>query len=130
VQLEVERARHVRGETQTYTVMANSLLKNARLTAGRAMVFIEDVRANPTPAEFNDRVGKATRDMTQQIGNVKKLTGIEFHFDRGEPTGLFESLAPWADAGRRVDDHADAQAVLAEVALVEHAVNAVATWAR
>jgi hypothetical protein len=58
------------------------LLKNARLTASRAMVFIEDVRANPTPAEFNDRVGKATRDMTQQIGNVKKLTGIGFHFDR------------------------------------------------
>lgn len=127
---QVEKAKHVRGETEVYTIMASTLMKNARLNAGKAMVFIDDVRANPTPDAFNSKVNRVARNMTQQIGNIDKLKEIGFTFDRGQPTEIFAALSPWANDGRQVAGAASREEVLAEVALFEQAVHAVANWAR
>jgi hypothetical protein len=121
-------AKSALAKEDTFTLMAKNLMKMADGACDRALAFVATVKANPTPAEFNAGIVKATRDITQQIGNIDKLTAKGFKFDKPQPTNLFTILTAWADKGRRVKDTATSAEVLREVGALEQAVKGVKRW--
>jgi hypothetical protein len=127
---ELNKLKNALGLSQSFKFAAESLGKNIRLTVAKALAFIDDVRLTPTPHEFNFSISSVARGITQNIGNIDRLSDMGYEFAAGQPDHLFAALKPWANDGRKVEDDADREAVLAEVAHFETAVHDVANWAR
>ena len=90
--------------------------------------FIKDVKADPRPATFNDDIQTRARDLTQQIGNVKKLRDKGVDTGRRYPENLVKVMEAWANNGRQVKANATQAEVLKELSLFEKPVNGVRAW--
>jgi hypothetical protein len=110
-------------------VMADSLMDLIESSCNSAEAFIAKVRAKPTPEMFNTSIEKSARDITQNIGNIDKLTAKGFVFAKAQPTNLFKVLKAWGNDGRRVPDTATPSEVLRELGAFEQAVDGVRRWA-
>lgn len=132
LKIEVTKAKLAVGEIkkEDYDAPANSLMKNVRQKVGLAMVWIDERREDPDAADFRKDIVKITRDITQEIGNIDKLTKIGYEFDHGQPNELFEALSAWSHRGRTVENDATAEEVLEELEALQEIVEDIATWAR
>ncbi len=111
-------------------VMADNLMDLIESACDSAEAFITQVKADPTPARFNEGIQKAARDITQNIGNIEKLTKAGFTFAKEQPNNWFRVLSAWGNAGRRVQDTATDREVLRELRAFEQAVDGVRDWAK
>jgi hypothetical protein len=114
---------------QGMQIMADNLMQLVESACDSAEAFIARVKAQPTPATFNTDVEKTARDITQNIGNIDKLTAKGFVFAKAQPTNLFTILKAWGNDGRRVPDTATPAQVLRELTSFEQAVDGVRRWA-
>jgi len=110
-------------------VMADNLMDLVESSCNAAMAWVARVEANPTPEAFNGSIQKYARDITQNIGNINKLTQKGFVFQKAQPDNLFTILKAWGNDGRRVPDKAPREHVLREVNAFEQAVEGVKKWA-
>ena len=90
--------------------------------------FVRTVRETPTPAVFNEDIGKASRKLTQMIGNVNKLKSQGAQLDKEQPQHLYDQLEPWADKGVRLPSTASRETVLEAVTKYENLLNGVRHW--
>jgi hypothetical protein len=73
---------------------------------------------------------KASRDLTQNIGNVAKLRQKGYVFPDGDPTNLFKVLTPWAQGQRMLKPPADESLIKREVGAFLQAIAGVEKWAK
>ncbi len=115
--------------------LRRSFLKLLQGTVKKAALFAAQVKADPTPAKFNGGIQKASRDITQNLNNIK------IRIDKGDTrwklktgdkdyTGLVKIMSAWANDGRRVPAGADQKMVLRELGAFTQAIKGVAEFAR
>ena len=107
---------------------AKTLVTNLAGGIQRAMLFSAKVKAAGTPASFNEGIVKASRDITQYIGNVEKLRAEHYTFPHGDPTNLFKVMAPWAQGNRMLKPDAPKDLVIREIGAFNQAVAGVKKW--
>jgi hypothetical protein len=94
----------------------------------RALAAAQRVKADPKPSTYNKEFPKAARDITQQIGNVKKLAdkGVKVP-GPADPKPLFARLEPFAngDLMSLVEKTTTNEQVLAAITAFNKAVKAV-----
>jgi len=110
-------------------IMADNLMDMVESSCNAALAWVARVEAQPTPENFNKSIQKYARDITQNIGNIDKLTAKGFKFEKAQPTNLFKILKAWGNDGRKVLPKATPKEVLREVNAFEQAVNGVKKWA-
>jgi hypothetical protein len=110
-------------------VMADNLMHLIDSSCNAALAWVARVEAQPTPENFNKSIQKYARDITQNIGNINKLTAKGFKFEKKQPDNLFKVLAAWGNDGRQVPEKATTKEVLREANAFEQAVEGVKKWA-
>ena len=126
---EDNKLKNAIGETQSFKLTATGLVNNIGKRVAGAQQLINRVRTDPRPEVFNKDIEGVARGLTQQIGNIDKLTDMGYEFAFKQPTEAFERLAEWANEGREVPEDGDRAAVLHELSDFEEAVDMVANWA-
>jgi hypothetical protein len=120
----------VEGRTKqlnTFETMAASFTVTLRAALARALAAAQRLKAKPTKETYNNEFPKAARDITQQIGNVKKLAEKGFAPPGPkDPSALFNSLKPFADGDLSNIDEMPPDQVMAIVTRFNKAVKAVA----
>lgn len=85
-------------EVSAHETMAKQFAMILRAAVARGLAAAQKVKADPTAKTWNSEFPKAARDITQQIGNVKKLTEKGFMIPGPQdPSALFTALKPFAD---------------------------------
>jgi hypothetical protein len=125
----IKMARSSNAGRKGMEIMADNLMDLVESSCNAAIAWVARVEANPTPAAFNESIQKYARDITQNIGNINKLTAKGFVFQKAQPDNLFTILKAWGNDGRRVPDRATPAEVLREVNAFEQAVEGVKAWA-
>ena len=109
---------------------AKTLVTNLAGGIARARLFASKVKSAKDLAVFNAGIMKASRDITQYIGNVQKLREKGYVFPHGDPTNLFKVLTPWAQGNRSLKPTADEAMVKREIGAFLQAVDGVDKWVR
>jgi hypothetical protein len=115
---------------KTLDFTAKTLMTSVTGAVARAKLFAAKVTSRKDPKIFNDGVVKATRDITQNIGNVEKLRQKGYKFPDGDPTNLFKVLTPWAQGDRMLKPTADQALVKREIGAYLQAIAGVEKWAK
>ena len=91
-------------QLNTYENMAREYLAVLKAAVARGLAAAQRIKANPTAAAYNKEFPKAARDITQQLGNVKKLEDNHVAppgLNGAAARQLFDRLFPWAtDSGK------------------------------
>jgi hypothetical protein len=109
---------------------ARNLLTSITGAVARAKLFAAKVIASKDPQLFNSGIVKASRDITQYIGNVEKLRAKGYHFPHGDPANLFKVMTPWAQDQRKLPPTAPIDLIKREVGAFLQAVAGVEKWAK
>jgi hypothetical protein len=118
---KMEKAKTARLVLERFAIDLQSALENAD-------VFIQKVEKTPTPAVFNKEIDKASRKLTQMIGNVDKIKSQGANMQKEQPNAIFEVLEPWANYGLKVDKEASKEIVIQELAKYKKAVADIRVW--
>jgi hypothetical protein len=116
-------------QMSTFEMMGKDWWVVLEAALARALAAAQRVKADPKPATYNKEFPKAARDITQQIGNVKRLAekGIKVP-GPADPRAFFDQLKPFADGKLTSLDEEQTtnEQVLAAISAFNKAVKAVA----
>ena len=113
-------------EAQDVAAKFNNNMKSA---LAKADIFIHAIKADPTPAKFNAGIQTASRDLTQNLANVKNLAAMGNDIGKAEPTALLAELEDWAQDRDKLADKATKEQVLQAIKKYEDAVTGIKHWA-
>jgi hypothetical protein len=109
---------------------AKTLMTSVTGAIARAKLFAAKVVSSKDAKVFNEGIVKASRDITQNIGNVEKLRTKGYVFPAGDPTNLFKVLTPWAQGQRMMKVPSEEPMIKREAGAFVQAVNGVEKWAK
>ena len=103
--------------------MAKNFLTGLKGAVARGLAAAQRIKADPTPKTYNTEMDKAGRDITQQLGNINKLTASGHQLPPSIPANhaaLCAALVPFGNGNMRTvtptaNPQADTQAVLAAI---------------
>jgi hypothetical protein len=90
-------------------------------------LFAAKVKADPTPATFNEGIQSAARKINQNIANIPKIykaTGDTLGVSTKKAAAIAQVMDAWGAGTRKVKDNADAKAVLRELGAYVQMLNA------
>ncbi len=109
---------------------AKTLMTSVTGAIARAKLFAAKAVASKDAKVFNDGIMKASRDITQNIGNVEKLRAKGWTFPAGDPTNLFKVLTPWAQGQRMLKVPSEEPLIKREAGAFVQAIAGVEKWAK
>ena len=112
----------------TFETMAATYIVTLRAALARALAAAQRIKANPKKEVYDNEFPKAARDITQQVGNVRKLAEKGFTPPGPNDTSaLMATLKPFADGNmQKVDANKTGPEILAIVSVFNKGVKAVA----
>lgn len=107
--------------------MAKKMVPALQSGIKNGALFAAKVKADPTPATFNEGIQSAARKINQNVANIPKIykaTGDNLGVSTKKAAAIAQVMDAWGGGTRKVKDNADAKAVLRELGAYVQMLNA------